>query len=122
MEHIHIGLGDKVLRCTPTNQLAARQVTSLVRTIALEHEDACKRDRRCGWCNWCRSAEVIWETFPDELIAPLVRASLGVGLMLSWELMSPVGMIDVIWAGPAGGDYASCSAVSQHISLVHPKE
>jgi hypothetical protein len=121
MDHFHIGLGDRVLRCTPVAGLAARQVQILFHSIAVEHEDACKGIRRCGFCNWCRSAETIWETFPDQVVAPTVRLMLTFGMTAAWELMSPVGMIDVIWAGVAGGDYATCSATDQRNTLIEPK-
>jgi hypothetical protein len=107
MNHFHVGMGDEVLRCSATHTLAAKQVNSLVHGLAWDLERGCKTGR-CGVCGWCVQSNEVWYTFRTEVMIPIVRTTLAVGLTATWLVPWVDGPDIPIWVGPAAGHYASC--------------
>lgn len=113
MQHYHVGMDDKVFRCSTASTTAAKHLNNLVHGVAMDLEDGCKSmTGRCGVCGWCRSADAVWDTFRTQVVVPLVRAVLDVGQTAIWEIEVPVTPSQIIWVGPAEGSYAECSAVN----------
>lgn len=117
MQHFHIGLGDEVLRCSAAHTLAAKQVNSLVHGIAMDLEDGCKlAPSRCGVCGWCKNAAEVWQVYRTQVMMPVARSVLAVGLTASWEIPWVNGSQITVWVAPSTGDYASCKAVASTVA------